>query len=185
MKLQWPLDDRKIVKRIQDAEFDRIQQACGEQAIISLATAFETYYRELFQQLLGEFPLYFTSINTKYTSATNELIDSDVESTYEDIETKLNLRNRFDYYELFKAYSIPFLNKEENDFIEYIYTQRNNLVHNAGRLDTKTKTKLQSIPKPFDEERISTEAKRLRTKFGKMIPKVNQRVIDSLKRTNN
>ena len=88
--------------------------------------------------------------------------------------------NRFDYYALFRAYSIPFLNKGEDDFIEFIYTQRNNLVHNAGRLDTKTKTKLQSIPKPYDEERISTEAKRLRTKFGRMIPKINQRVIDSL-----
>lgn len=184
MNLKWPLEDRKMVKRIQESEFKWIQQSCGEHAIISLATAFETYYKELFQQLLAQFPSYFTSITTKYTSAIKELIDSEVESTYEDIEAKLNLRNRFDYYALFKVYSIPFLNKEENDFIEYIYTHRNNLVHNAGRLDIKTKTKLQSIPKPFDEERISTEAKRLRTKFGRMIPNVNQRIIDSLKRAN-
>ena len=83
MKLEWPLEDRKMVKRIQDTEFDRIQQACGEHAIISLATAFETYYKELLQQLLAQFSSYFTSILTQYTSAITELIDSDADSTYE------------------------------------------------------------------------------------------------------
>jgi len=171
----------KMVEKVQDEEFEQIQQSCGEHAIISLATSFETYYKELLQQLLFQFPDYFTSRLTEYSTKLTELINSEHPVNYELIEAKLKLRNRFDYYDFFKAYDIEFLSPDEEKLIEYIYLKRNNYVHNAGRLDTKTQKKLEVSSPPYNEHIISTEAKRLRTKLKRAIYKVHDRIIANLK----
>jgi hypothetical protein len=70
-----------------------------------------------------------------------------------------------------QAYSIPFLAEDEKDFVDYLYLRRNNYVHNAGRSDTQLKAKLAKTHIPIKENAITTEAKRLRTRFGKMLHK--------------
>lgn len=95
----------------------------------------------------------------------------------EKIETTLELRNRFDYYRFFEEYSIPFLSAKEIDLIEYIYVKRNNFVHNVGQSNEKTETRLKKISKPIKEEILRTEAKRLRTEFGRMIISLQKRVL--------
>lgn len=170
----------KMVEKIQAEQFVQIQQSCGEHAIISLATSFETYYKELLQQLLIQFPDHFTARLTKYSTKLTELVNSEHPVNYELIEAKLKLCNRFDYYDIFKAYNIKFLSPDEDNFIEYIYLKRNNYVHNAGRLDTKTKGKLEVTSPPYNGYAISTEAKRLRTKLKRVIYKLHNRIITGL-----
>ncbi len=170
----------KMVKVVQDQQLEQIEQSCGEHAIISLATAFETYYKELLQQLLSGYPDYFLSRETVYSHVVNRLIEGNEPVTYEGIERALKLTNRFDYYTFFKTYSITFLSADEEEFIEYIVLQRNNYVHNAGRPDTKTRKKLSAIQPPFDGYVISTEAKRLRTKFRRTLFKSYDRIISIL-----
>jgi hypothetical protein len=169
-----------MVEKVQDDQFEQIQQSCGEHAIISLATSYETYYKELLQQLLFQFPDHFMSMHTKYSTTLTELITSDSSATYELIEDKLKLRNRFDYHALFKAYDIEFLPDDAKQFIEYIYLRRNNYVHNAGRLDGKIIEKLETISSPYDEYMINTEAKRLRTKLRRIIYKFHNQIMTSL-----
>jgi len=159
----------EMVKAVQDQQLEHIERSCGQHAIISLATAFETYYKELLQQLLSEHPDYFLSRRTAYSHAVNKLIEGSEPVTYEEIEQALGLRSRFDYYAFFKAYSITFLSEDGEEFIEYIVLQRNSYVHNAGRLDAKTRERLAAIQPPFNEHEISTEAKRLRTKFQRIL----------------
>ena len=77
---------------------------------------------------------------------------------YEAIERKLNLRNRFDYYNLLQTYSIHFLSEDQKEFVEYLYLRRNNYVHNAGKADIKLKAKLDKTPVPINEIMLSTEA---------------------------
>jgi hypothetical protein len=67
-------DDYRIVRGFQDAELVKIEQSCGEHAIISLATAFETYYKELTQQLLAQHPEYFIARRTVYSDKVINLI---------------------------------------------------------------------------------------------------------------
>ena len=59
----------KIDKQIQDKELSNIEKSCGEHAIISLVTAFETYYKELLQQLLSEYSTFLMSIISHDRSA--------------------------------------------------------------------------------------------------------------------
>jgi hypothetical protein len=180
---QTNLKDYKIAKTGQDRELIQIEQSCAEHAIISLVTAFETYYKELIQQLFADYPDYFTSKNTIYSSKIKELLQSDQLFNYEDIDRKLDLRNRLDYYNFLEAYSILFFSDEEKEMIEYLYLRRNNFVHNAGRPDTKLQTKLAKTPSPVNESVISTEAKRLRTKFGKTLSKSYNRIIADINGT--
>ncbi len=172
----------KIVKAVQDDELARIEQSCAEHAIISLVTAFETYYKELVQQLLADYPSYFVRRHTKYSDAVSELVRGDGLFTYEAIDRKLNLRNRCGYYDFFDAFSIPFLAENERQVIEYLYMRRNNYVHNAGRLDLKLQEKLTETPKPLNEDVLSTEAKRMRTRIKKMLGKSYDRVIAHVQR---
>ena len=37
--------DYLVVKGVQDKQLEKIEQSCAEHAIVSLATAFETYYK--------------------------------------------------------------------------------------------------------------------------------------------
>lgn len=157
-----------------------ITKSCSEHAIVSLSTAFETYYKELLQQLLFLYPEFFLSRYTKYTDSIQELIEGQEQFSYEHIELKLNLRSRFDYYKFFQAHSISLLEVKEVEFIEYLYVKRNNFVHNAGKTDEKTQRKLKSLPKPVDDSSVTTEVKRLRTKFTKMMILIDKRIKKSL-----
>jgi ribosomal protein S13 len=169
-----------IVSEVQKEELSRIEQSCSEHAIISLSTAFETYYKELLQQLLFLYPEFFLSRHTKYTDSIQELSEGQEQFSYEHIELKLNLRSRFDYYKFFQAYSISLLEVKEVEFIEYLYVKRNNFVHNAGKIDEKTQRKLKSLPKPVDDSSVTTEVKRLRTKFTKMMILIDKRIKESI-----
>lgn len=172
-----------IVESAQDELFAGIQQSCGEHAIISLATAFETYCNDMLQQLLSQFPEYFMSKHTPYSTRVKELIEDEAMANYELIQARLRLVNRFDFYAFFAAYGIEFLSPQEREFIEFIYLKRNNYVHNAGRIDTRTQKKLGEMAPPYREHLISTEAKRLRTKLGRMIHKLHIRIIGSIEPT--
>jgi hypothetical protein len=165
-----------VVTQVQNKQLASIEESCGEHAIISLATAFETYYKELLQQLLFEVPDFFLSKKTKYSHQIQELIKDETPNSYDQIEARLKLRNRLHYYQLFAEYSIPFLTPQENEFIEYLYARRNSLVHNAGKATQQTQRKLAKVPAPVDNARVSTEAKRLRTKFKKIIKAIDQRI---------
>jgi len=171
--------DRKyleVVKGVQDKQLEEIEQSCAEHAIVSLATAFETYYKELLQQLLSEYPDYFLSRDTKYSDRVKRLIKDSQPVTYEEIGQALNLGSRFDYYKFFKAYAIPFLSSDKEDFIEYVYLRRNSYVHNAGRPDARTRKKFAATSPPFNEYALSTEAKRLRTRFRRILYKSYDRM---------
>lgn len=48
-----------LVAEIQNQQLAWIELACAEHAIISLATTFETYCKELIQQLLADYPSFF------------------------------------------------------------------------------------------------------------------------------
>jgi hypothetical protein len=175
--------DRKyleVVKSVQNKQLKEIQKSCAEHTIISLATAFETYYKELLQQLLSEYPDYFLTRDTKYSDIVKKLIKDGQPVTYEEIEQALNLGSRFDYYSFFKEYAIPLLSSEEEDFIEYVYLRRNSYVHNAGRLDARTRRKLAANSPPFNEYELSTEAKKMRTKFRRILYKSYDRMKDIL-----
>lgn len=165
-----------IVTPVQNEQLAKIEQSCAEHAIISLATAFETYYKELLQRLLFEFPEFFVPQQTNYTDQIKALIEDKHRNEYEEIEKRLKLRNRFDYYQLFAAYSVPFLSPQDVEFIEYIYAKRNSLVHHAGKITKRAQTKLGKIKVPFDGPSLKTEAKRLRTRFTKIMMQVDQRI---------
>lgn len=169
-----------IVTRVQSEELRRIEKSCSEHAIISLSTAFETYYKELLQHLLFLRPEFFLSQHTKYTDSIKGLVEGRELFSYEHIEVRLNLRSRFDYYKFFQAHSLPLIEPKESEFIEYLYAKRNNFVHNAGKTDEKTQRKLKSLPAPVDNSAITTEAKRLRTKFTKLIISIDKRIKEAV-----
>ena len=161
------------VKDVQERELEGIRRACGEHAIISLATAFETYYRELVQELLRLAPDFFVTRNTPYAEGIRHLVEEPTARDYEAIGRTLKLRSRWDYYKFFDEYSIPFLSSEERDFVERIYAKRNNFVHNAGKEDNKSRERMARTGETQDDQYVSTEAKRLRTKFKKMMFEVD------------
>lgn len=169
-----------IVKTQQESELKRIEQSCGEHAIISLITAFEIYYKELTQEMLANYPNRFLAPINIYSEKMGELIQSAEVFTYEDIEEKLGLKNHYQYFSFFKTYSIPFLQSDEEEFINYLYIRRNNYVHNAGRSEKKFIKQLSGVLQPFKYNEISTDAKRLRTRFTKILKKAHVRAITSL-----
>ena len=179
---QTNLQDYLAIKSVQDEQLRDIEQSCAEHAIISLVTTFETYYKELIQQLFADYPDYFLTRNTVYSDKIERVIRNNEFVIYEDIERDLNLRSRFDYYNLLQLYSIPFLSVDDNAFIEYLYLRRNNYVHNAGRPDAKLQAKLAKTPPPTKEIVTSTEAKRLRTRFDKVFYKLHDQIISTVSR---
>jgi hypothetical protein len=171
-----------IVTEVQNRQLVSIEQSCAEHAIISLATAFETYYKELLQQLLFEAPEIFIAPQTKYTDQIKALIKEKHRNNYEEVEVRLGLRNRFDYYQLFSAFSLPFLTSEDREFIEYIYLKRNSFVHNAGKVTKRTQKGLEKITVPFNVLSVKTESKRLRTKFTKIMKQLDQKMTKVIRR---
>lgn len=171
----------KKVAEIQDRQLAWIESSCAEHAIISLATTFETYCKELVQELLADYPSFFLAHSTNSTSQIKNLIETTERVSWEQIEPALKFRNRFDYYRFFENHSIPFLSSKESELIEYIFIKRNNFVHNAGETDEKTEEKLQVISHPVNEDMVKTEAKKLRTKLNRLIISLHKRVIATVK----
>jgi len=170
-------EEYKAVKALQDDQLTHIEQSCAEHAIISLVTAFETYYKELVQQLLADYPAYFVGRDSAYSDAVKELIEADQLFGYEDVAKKLRFTSRRTYYNFFDAFSIPFLPESEREIIEHLCLRRNNYVHNAGRPDSEFKKKIIRHPRPLNEDVLSTESKRMRTKMKKILVKSYERVI--------
>jgi len=169
-----------VVKEVQDKELSKIEISCSEHAIISLCTNFEVFYKDLLQELLHKYPLFFKKKKTKYQDRIINIISSKQRYNYEKISKELNLNNRFDFIEFLKAYNVNFLRKEEIKIIEHIYIMRNSYVHNAGRLDLKTKDRLKRFPSPTNESYLTTETKRLRTKFNRLITKIYIRIHEDM-----
>jgi len=179
-RLKTSLKSIKNVEEIQLRQFERINQSCGEHAVISLATAFETYYKELIQELLSLVPDFFHSTQTVFSNHIRQLIEDTEERNYEDISEALKLRKRWDYYKFFSVYSIPFLSPEEQQFVESIYAMRNNFVHNAGKPESKNFTKAIHLNSPDADLYVSTEAKKMRTRFKRMIAKVDEKLRETV-----
>ncbi len=170
----------KMIEKSQDQQLARIEQSCAEHAIISLATAFETYCKELVHELLVEhYDRFISRINN--SNQVDDSIESKENVSFDIIEKTLNLNNRFDYINFFNNLSVPFLSSKDTDLIEYIYAKRNHYVHNVNRSDKRTKVKLKKIKLPVEEEIIRTEAKRLCAKLKRMILSVNKKIIIFLK----
>jgi hypothetical protein len=171
-----------IVREVQDKELRKIEISCAEHAIISLATNFEIYYKELLQELLYAYPSIFIGVKSKYKDKLRDLTDGIEYYEYEHIADYLGLKNRKDFLNFFEEYSIPILTDAEKHIIEHIYTMRNCYVHNAGKRDKKTIKNLDKYPSPTGENRLTTEARRLRTKFNRLMIKANDRVIKECER---
>lgn len=165
------------VQKIQDEELKKIEISCAEHAIISLATSFEVYYKELLQELLYRYPKIFLNTKSEYQERIEDLITAKRYFDYEYIAEHLQLKNRHDFIKFFKEHNVPLLIDNEEKVIEHIYVMRNCYVHNAGRVDKKTGNRLNKYPSPTAEGCLTTEAKRLRTRFNKLILKVNERVL--------
>ncbi len=163
--------------QVHNAQLEAIGRACAEHAIISLATVFETYYSELLQELLFTNPNYFTSQPRHDINKIHELVSDTKLYTHEDIEKKLALKGRMDYYRFFEIYKIPFFrDSKQLELIDYIYAWRNHFVHNANRPDPTRDRQLGRIKPPVSETSVVTEAKRLRTRVTKLIPEIDSRV---------
>lgn len=175
--LEKNLEFGYTVQRVQDKELRKIEKSCAEHAILSLSTNFEVYYKDLVQELLYKYPGFFKNIKVKYQEKILNMLFSKMRYDYDMIAQELGLKNRFDVYTFFKEYGITFLTLDEKKIIEHIFTIRNSYVHNAGRRDKKTKKKLKKYPSPTMEGYLTTEAKRLRTKFKRLIIKVYDRVL--------
>lgn len=170
----------RLVKEEQDKQLAWIELSCAEHAVISLATAFETYCKELIRELLANYPDFFLAHKSDDSSQIRALIESDEKVSLEKIEETLKLSTRFGCYKFFKGHSIPFLSVEEAEFIEYIFIRRNNFVHDAGRPNQKTNSQLQQISSPVDEKELRTEVKRLRTKLERIVKSLHKRVLASV-----
>ncbi len=180
--LEKNLEFGYTVQKSQDKELRKIENSCSENAIISLSTNFEVFYKDLMQELLNKYPLFFKNKITKYTEKIIKMISSKKRYNYERISEELSLKNRFNFIDFFEDYKLPFLSKDEKKIIEHIYTIRNNYMHNAGRIDKKTKIKLKKYPSPTQQGYLTTEAKRLRTKFNRLIKKIHKRVETEIKK---
>jgi len=166
----------EIVTKVQKEELIKIERSCSEHSIISLCIALETYYKELLQELLYKNPSFFISKDTKYYKKLKKLIEDSKGYDYNKIEKGLKIKYRPDYFDFFDLYSIPFLVNEEIEFIKYIFLRRNCLVHNAGKIDERTKKKLSKITYKYKGSYLPTEAKRLRTQLKRIILKADKRI---------
>jgi hypothetical protein len=169
----------RIVAQVQNEAFTHLQLSCAQHAIISLATAFETYLKELLQELLFKYGDYFCKTETSYSKKVEELIKSPAKNDYEAIAVALQLRGRYDYIDFFEEYSINLFSAEDKKLFEYIYLYRNCFVHNGNKIDAKTARKIQAL-RVVKDEPLPTQSKRLRTKFEKCIPKSYKEAIEFL-----
>ena len=168
------------VTQIQDRQLAWIESSCAEHAIISLATAFETYYKAVVQELLFCFPEYFLKQKTNFSECLHALIESNEENSFEQIEEALNLRSRHSYYRFFKAHSIRFLSESEHEFIESVYLKRNSLVHTAGDLHDIAHGISPKNQNRRKEDTLRNQAKIMRTKFRNLITLLHERILDAV-----
>lgn len=138
-----------VVQKVQDEELRKIELSCAEHAIISLATTFEVYYKELLQELLYKYPKIFLNTDSEYQKKITNLITAKEYFDYESIAEHLKLKKRHDFIKFFKEYNVPLLTGNEEEIIEHIYVMRNCYVHNAGKIDKKTGNRLKKYPPPY------------------------------------
>jgi len=122
------------------------------------------------------------NVESRYQEKIKDLVTRDEYLDYEYIANYLGLKNRKDFFEFFKEHDITLLTGEEEGMIKHLYTMRNCYVHNAGKIDRKTRERLGEYPSPTDEICITTQAKRLRTRLNKLIVKANKRIMGTCER---
>jgi len=171
-----------VVKKVQDKELSKIEVSCCEHAIISLCTTFEVFYKDLLQELLKKYPTFFQQKEAKYQDKIKNIITSKKRYNYENISHELKIYNRYDFIKLLKEFNLIFLKDDEIKIIEHIYAKRNNYVHDAGRINRKIKCRLKKFPSPTKEGYLTTETKRLRTKFNRLILKAYNRIQKDIKK---
>jgi hypothetical protein len=165
---QQPPHYRGMVSDIQNKQLISIECSCAEHAIISLATAFESFCKELIRELLIEHQNFFISRSTRYSIKVNKLLHKKSISP-DSIEQDLGLRYRKEYIAFFEAYSINLLSEKDKGVIEHIYLRRNNYVHNGGSRDEEQISTKDKVLQPILETSIITDAKRLRTTLARML----------------
>lgn len=173
----------QAVKESQNDQLRKIENSCAEHAVISLSTLFETYLKGLLQELLHRYPNYFLQKQTKYSLQVEGLIKDKKINDYEEISETLELTTRFQYIKFLEIYDLDLLGKTERSLVEYIYIYRNCYVHNAGKLDSKTKAKLERVVPPIRESSKTTNSKLLRTKMKRLIPRMHELAVKKIKET--
>lgn len=173
-------DHRNIVKAVQDKELEKISNSCYEHAIISIATTFETYLKELVQELLFKHGDYFLNRNSKWKERINALINDSEKYDFEIILNRLNLRNRFQTIEFLDTYNLVLLTPDQENLINSIYIKRNNFVHNGSKLSKKAKTQITELNEVDKEKYFDLSIKWTRTKFKRMMIKVHENIFQKL-----
>ncbi|WP_291125696.1 hypothetical protein [Flavobacterium sp. UBA6031] len=170
----------KIVRTIQNEELEKISISCFEHAIISIATAFETYLKELIQELLFKNGDYFLKQDTIWKETIKALIKESEIYDCEVILNRLELYNRFKIISFLSKHNISLLTQDQDNFIKAIYIKRNNFVHNGSVLSEKTKLQIIELKKTDTNQYINQSIKHTRTKFRKMILKIHENALLSI-----
>lgn len=174
------LDYGRVVKTIQDNELVKISTSCIEHAIISIATAFETYLKELIQELLFKNGDHFLKQNTIWKETITALINDAEIYDSELILNRLELNSRIKIVLFLSKHNITLLTQEQENFIKSIYIKRNNFVHNGSVLSEKAKIQIAELKKIASSQYFNQSIKQTRTKFRKMIVKIHENAILSI-----
>lgn len=173
-------DYRNIIKSVQNKELEKISNSCYEHAIISIATTFETYLKELIQELLFKHGDYFLSQDSKWKERINAIINDSEKYDFEIILNRLNLKNRFQIIEFLNTYNLVLLTPDQENLLNSIYIKRNNFVHNGSKLSKKAKTQITELNKVDKEKYFDLSIKSTRTKFKRMMVKVHENTFQKL-----
>jgi hypothetical protein len=171
---------RKATQAVQQDRMNRITASCSEHAVISITTAIEVFLRALVQELLLRYPIVFARCPAPLTGVISALVESADTGDTDDIEKALKLGNRWDCYAFLDAYRVDFFQKEDKDFIEYLYVTRNMYVHRGGIMDARCKERLKEYGNPFREEEPLTIAKRALTRTIKMLTRVHTAIMSHM-----
>lgn len=171
----------QAVTESQNKELLKIEAACAEHAIISMATVYETFLKDLLQEVLYEYGEYFCSIETDYTEIIKKLVKGAKKHDYQSIGKELGINSRYGYTQLFKAYSIPIETPEEKALYDFIFVYRNSFIHHGNKMSANTLKKLEA-QQVVKEEALTTRSKRLRTKVERAIPKTWIKVLKLLEK---
>jgi len=171
----------QVITEVQNRELVKIEAACAEHAIISMATVYETFLKDLLQEVLYEYGGYFCLKETNYSETITKLVKGPKKNDYQSIGKALGINSRYGYIQFFKAYSIPIETPEEKALYDLIFVYRNSFIHHGSKMSANTLKKLeaQDIVK---EQTLTTRSKRLRTKVERAIPKTRIKVLQLLEK---
>ena len=169
-----------IVKSVQDIELEKISISCFEHAIISLATTFETYLKELIQELLFKYSDYFLKHDTKWKEKIKEIINDSEGYDFEFILDKLNLKNRFQIIDFLSKHNVFLLSTDLEKLIKSIYIKRNNFVHSGSKLSEKAKSQIKDLISVDKKTFFDLSIKQIRTKFKRLMNKTHENVLGTL-----